>query len=79
LPNGKLWVFHISPGSCHASPAPHLPFSNLDPSDQIAFYERETAAARADREGASARREMRLVHHKKEVAAAEPYLGLFGP
>jgi len=36
LPNGNPWVFHVPPGSCHASPAPHLPFSNLDPSDQIA-------------------------------------------
>src|SRR5699024_5298118 len=52
LPNGNPWVFQAPPGSCHVIPAPHLPFSNLDPSDQIASPgERDCAAARASGPG----------------------------
>src|SRR5699024_12747079 len=32
LPKGNSRAFHAPPGSCHAIPAPHLPFSNLEPS-----------------------------------------------
>ena len=47
-------VFQAPPGSCHASPAPHLSFSNLDPSDQIASPgERDCAAARASGPGST--------------------------
>ena len=48
LPNGIPFIFQDLPGSCHAISALYLPFSNLEPSDQIASLgERDCAAARA--------------------------------
>src|SRR5699024_6284561 len=54
LPKGNPRAFHAPPGSCHAIPAPHLPFSNLEPSDQIVSSgERDCAAAMASGPGST--------------------------
>lgn len=48
LPNGNLQVFQAPHDPCYASSAPHLPFSNIEPSDQITRpVERACEATRA--------------------------------